>query len=75
MALVLNFSTNLPMWNPRFAHAEPTPAGFTIYANIQKYDRTKKRSTPRAKMIEIGPRLNRLIVLFAFLNLNGVLEL
>ena len=63
------------MWNPCFAHAEPTPDDFTIYANIQKYDRTKKRSTPRAKMIEIGPRLNRLIVLFAFLNLNGVLEL
>ena len=44
------------MWNPRFAHAEPTPAGFPIYANIQKYDHTKKKSTPRAKMIEIRPR-------------------
>ena len=41
------------MWNPRFAHAEPTPAGFTIYANIQKYDRIKKKSTPRAKMVEM----------------------
>ena len=43
------------MWNPQFAHAEPTPADFTIYANILKYDHTKHKSTPRAEMIDIRP--------------------